>query len=118
MARCNSCNGIITKTDVECYVCGERVPGRARGAPYRFLAKPTAPPAMNIRNPAGSDASLLMVARTALLLLPLMLVTPVKAFGYTDPGTGTFVYQAACAVVFGGSFYLRKLLRRIWPKGK
>jgi hypothetical protein len=31
MPRCNSCNGIITRDDVECYVCGEPVPGARRG---------------------------------------------------------------------------------------
>ena len=52
MTRCNSCNGILTKTDVECYVCGEPVPGarkRARRAPAVKLesgeaqAKPVSP---------------------------------------------------------------------------
>ena len=32
MQRCNSCNGILTKTDVNCYVCGEPVPGARRQA--------------------------------------------------------------------------------------
>ena len=64
------------------------------------------------------DAALLMIARTLLLLLPLMLITPAKAFGYADPGTGAFVYQAAYAAVLGGSFYLRKLLDRIWQRRK
>ena len=54
----------------------------------------------------------------ALLLLPLALATPSQAFGYTDPGTGAFVYQAAYAAFLGGSFYLRKLLNRIWSKRK
>jgi len=53
-----------------------------------------------------------------LLLLPLILATPAKAFGYADPGTGAFVYQAAYAVVLGGSFYLRKWLDRIWHRRK
>jgi hypothetical protein len=53
-----------------------------------------------------------------LLLLPLMLVTPSKAHGYADPGTGAFVYQAAYAAFLGGSFYLRKLLDRIFSKRK
>jgi hypothetical protein len=52
MTRCNSCNGILTKTDVECYVCGEPVPGarkRARRTPAAQLepgqaqAKPASP---------------------------------------------------------------------------
>jgi hypothetical protein len=64
------------------------------------------------------DASLLMIFKTSLLLVPLLLATPAKAFGYADPGTGTFVYQAAYAAFLGGSFYLRKLLDRIWNKRK
>jgi hypothetical protein len=26
MTRCEHCNGIVKKTDSECYMCGERVP--------------------------------------------------------------------------------------------
>lgn len=57
-------------------------------------------------------ASLPMIAKTLLLLVPLMLATPGKASAYADPGTGAFVYQAAYAAFLGGSFYLRKLLDR------
>lgn len=32
MTRCNTCNGIVTKTDSECFTCGERVPGAAKPA--------------------------------------------------------------------------------------
>lgn len=53
-----------------------------------------------------------------LLLLPLLLATPSKAFGYADPGTGSFVYQAVYAAFLGGSFYLRKLLNRIFVRRK
>ena len=54
----------------------------------------------------------------ALLLLPLLLSTPARALGYTDPGTGAFVYQAAYAAFLGGSFYLRRLIDRIWGSRK
>ena len=60
----------------------------------------------------------MMLATTLLLVLPLMLATPAKAFGYADPGTGAFVYQAAYAAVLGGSFYFRKLVDRFWRKRK
>lgn len=56
--------------------------------------------------------------KASLLLLPLILVTPSKGFSYADPGTGAFVYQAAYAAFLGGSFYLRRLLNRIWGKRK
>jgi len=51
-----------------------------------------------------------------IFLLPLLLATPVNAFGYTDPGTGTFAYQAVYAAFIGGTFYFRKLLRRLFGK--
>ncbi len=67
---------------------------------------------------ARDSASLLIVARALLLLVPLLLATPVRASAYADPGTGAFMYQAAYAAFLGGSFYLRKLLDRFWPKRK
>lgn len=56
------------------------------------------------------------VVLMGLLALPLLLATPAKAFGYTDPGTGTFVYQAIYAAFIGGSFYVRKFLKRLFGK--
>ncbi len=56
------------------------------------------------------------VIYTMLCLLPLMLATPARALGYTDPGMGTFVYQAAYAAFLGGTFYLRRFLNRIFKK--
>ena len=60
--------------------------------------------------------SLLLLTKAALLWLPLLLVTPSHAFGYADPGTGAFVYQAAYAAFLGGTYYLRKWLDRFWRK--
>jgi len=73
---------------------------------------------MNMRKQTDRDASLVMIARSLLLLLSLTMATPANAFGYAEPGTGAFVYQAAYAAVLGGSFYLRKLLDRIWHRRK
>jgi len=42
MARCYSCSGVIAKTDDECYVCGEPVPGRSKSFLWRLFAKPAA----------------------------------------------------------------------------
>jgi hypothetical protein len=61
-------------------------------------------------------SSLLLAANLSLLVLPLLLATPSKAFAYADPGTGAFLYQAAYAAFLGGTFYLRKLLNRFWPR--
>ena len=49
MSRCNSCFGIVTKNESECYVCGEAVPG-ARKAWYvrLFWTKPNARPAKSV----------------------------------------------------------------------
>jgi hypothetical protein len=52
----------------------------------------------------------------SLLLLPLLLASPSKAYGYVDPGSGSFVYQAIYAACIGGTFYFRKLLDRIFGK--
>jgi hypothetical protein len=48
----------------------------------------------------------------------LLLASPGKAYGYADPGTGAFVYQAAYAVFLGGTFYLRKFLNRMFRRSK
>jgi hypothetical protein len=50
------------------------------------------------------------------LLLPLLLASPSKAYGYVDPGSGSFVYQAIYAACIGGAFYFRKFLGRIFGK--
>jgi hypothetical protein len=72
-----------------------------------------------MRKQTGHDsASLWIVARTLLLLVPLLLAIPTRAWGYADPGTGAFMYQAAYAAFLGGSFYLRKLLDRFWHRRK
>ena len=52
----------------------------------------------------------------SLLLLPLLLASPSKAYGYVDPGSGSFVYQAIYAACIGGAFYFRKFLGRIFGK--
>jgi hypothetical protein len=52
MARCNSCFGILTKTDLACYVCGETAPGaeptRAWSLLLRAWAKIAEPSANSI----------------------------------------------------------------------
>jgi hypothetical protein len=58
----------------------------------------------------------LKLVRALLLWIPLLLVVPAKAYGYADPGTGAFLYQAAYAAFLGGTFYLRRLLDRLWRR--
>jgi len=52
----------------------------------------------------------------SLLLLPLLLASPSKAYGYVDPGSGSFIYQAIYAAFIGAAFYFRKFLGRIFGK--
>jgi hypothetical protein len=51
-----------------------------------------------------------------LLLLSFLLASPSAAYGYVDPGSGSFVYQAVYAVFIGGIFYFRKFIGRIFGK--
>ena len=61
-------------------------------------------------------STLLLLLNALLVVLPLLLVTPARAYGYADPGTGAFVYQAAYAAFLGGSFYLRRFLNKFFKK--
>lgn len=58
------------------------------------------------------------MVRALLLIVPVLLVTPVKAHAYADPGTGAFVYQAAYAAFLGGTYYFRRFLDRFWRRRK
>jgi hypothetical protein len=51
-----------------------------------------------------------------LMGIVLLLSSPSALFGYTDPGTGAFLYQAVYAALIGGAFYFRKFLGRIFRK--
>jgi hypothetical protein len=62
------------------------------------------------RKPFASFASLALVA------LVVLLASPSQLFGYADPGTGAFLYQAVYAACIGGVFYFRKFLGRIFRK--
>jgi hypothetical protein len=61
---------------------------------------------------------ILRLTKALLLLIPLLLVSPAKAYGYADPGTGAFVYQAAYAAFLGGTFYLRRFLDHVFRRRK
>jgi hypothetical protein len=49
---------------------------------------------------------------TAVLLVGL----PVYAYGYTDPGTGAFLYQAFFATLMGLVWTGRKMMRRVFDR--
>lgn len=58
----------------------------------------------------SSPPGLVLAAMVVLLCFPSHL------FGYGDPGTGAFLYQAAYAACIGAVFYFRKFLSRIFRK--
>jgi len=62
------------------------------------------------RNPFSTFGSLTLVA------IAILLASPSRLFGYADPGTGAFLYQAVYAACIGGVFYFRKFLGRIFRK--
>jgi hypothetical protein len=51
-------------------------------------------------------------------LLTLVLATPSQAYGYVDPGSGSFVFQAAYAAFIGGMFYFRRTIARLFKRSK
>lgn len=50
MARCNECSSVITKTDLECYVCGQPVPGAKKRLSRRNKETKPAPPVTPLSN--------------------------------------------------------------------
>lgn len=66
----------------------------------------------------GGRFLLLKLTKALLLWIPLLLASPSQASAYADPGTGSFVYQAAYAAFLGGTYYLRRLLDKLWRKRK
>ena len=52
----------------------------------------------------------------AVALAVLLLALPSRLFGYVDPGSGAFVYQALYAAFLGGIFYVRKFVRRLFRR--
>jgi hypothetical protein len=50
MARCNECNSVITRSDSECYVCGEVVPGAKKRLQRRKKEPKPVPPVTPLSN--------------------------------------------------------------------
>ena len=69
-------------------------------------------------NRKTTQTLILKLTKAFLLLIPLLLVSPAKAYGYADPGSGAFVYQAAYAAFLGGTFYLRRFLNHLFRRRK
>ena len=64
---------------------------------------------------------LVLVPRWLLGCVAVLIVTETKAYAfYVDPGSGVLLLQALLAAFFGGLFYFRKLIARMffWRKTK
>lgn len=53
--------------------------------------------------------------KVCVLVLVLLIATQARVHAYTDPGTGTLVWQLLLAASFGVMFYLRKIVT--WARG-
>ena len=51
--------------------------------------------------------------RAFTLTLTLMLIFPFQALAYLDPGTGSYILQAAIGALLGGLFILKTFWRNI-----
>lgn len=54
-------------------------------------------------------------SNVCVLILVLLIATQARVYAYTDPGTGTLVWQLLLAASFGAMFYLRRIVR--WARG-
>jgi hypothetical protein len=54
-----------------------------------------------------------MVKKALIILFALILVFPVKALAYIDPGTGSYMSQLIVAGIFGSLFALKVFWHKI-----
>jgi hypothetical protein len=66
MARCSTCFSIVTKSDLDCYVCGEPLPGTPgpfRRALTRFFNKPKSPAPKKVKVAGAAQGTQDLVSR-------------------------------------------------------
>jgi hypothetical protein len=80
MARCDECNSVLTKTDLECYICGTPVPGAKKVAGRRKKEPKPIPPVTPLSN-------LLFMASLVLTLISF-LSTQRMSFGFSATLSG------------------------------
>ena len=51
-----------------------------------------------------------MVTRILLICTGVLLVAQTRAYAYTDPGSGTLIWQILLGASFGVMFYLRRII--------
>lgn len=50
------------------------------------------------------------VLKIILACMAVLIITENKAYAYTDPGTGTLIWQGLLAAFFGAIFYIKKII--------
>jgi|SRR5579862_9981 len=65
MARCEECNSVITRTDSQCYICGQPVPGMKKRSTRREKQPKPTPPITPLSN-------LLFIASLVLTLVSFL----------------------------------------------
>jgi hypothetical protein len=88
MARCNECNGVVTRTDSECYTCGFALPGARRRLWRRAKDSKPVPPVTPLSN-------LLFMASLGLTL-----------FSFISPNT----MSAPFAATLGGMLFVARMI--------
>ena len=56
-----------------------------------------------------------MLTRLLLICVGVLIVAQIQVHAYTDPGSGTLIWQMLLAASFGVMFYLRRMIR--WFRG-
>lgn len=56
-----------------------------------------------------------MLTRILLICVGLLIVAQAQVYAYTDPGSGTLIWQILLAASFGVMFYLRRIIG--WFRG-
>lgn len=51
-----------------------------------------------------------MVTRVLLICTGVLLVAQTRVYAYTDPGSGTLIWQILLGASFGVMFYLRRII--------
>lgn len=55
---------------------------------------------------------------TTALVVILLIALAQPASAYTDPGSGTLLFQILTASFVGGMFYIRRAIMTLWRKRK
>lgn len=68
--------------------------------------------------PCNFSTHRLMRSHAALFAVLLIAGIPAPAHAYTDPGAGTFLFQALYATILVGGFQARRFIARLFGRRK